>query len=175
MENHQVASLDEFNVSQGPKSTVSNRNSQVFKPLSSHDVIDSYRKKLNVSKSLVSSQYAQGTMQTENLKFEQFLSVLLKSPMNPQDIKTDILHYVKVLETNYTDKITKLQMNLDRAHKQIIAERTKHVDRIIERSDLEALFTDSIEEVRRKIVHRRLTSELNSRSVSQKGRSQPGT
>lgn len=86
--------------------------------------------------------------------------------MQTPDIKKDILEYVQVLETSYTDKISKLQMSLEKAHKQLVQERTKHVDRVQERNDLEALFTDSIEEVRRKIVHRRLTSELNSRSVS---------
>ena len=89
--------------------------------------------------------------------------------MAPADIKKDVLEYVRILETSYTDKISKLQVAVEKAHKQTIQERTKHVDRVQERNDLEALFTESIEEVRRKIVHRRLTSELNSRSVS-KGR-----
>jgi hypothetical protein len=39
------------------------------------------------------------------------------------------------------------------------------VGRMCERSDLDILFSEAIDEVRRKIVARRLTSELNARQM----------
>jgi len=49
--------------------------------------------------------------------------------------------------------------------KKLMQEKTKYVDRRFERSELELLFVSAVEEVRKKIVQRKLTSELISRSV----------
>jgi hypothetical protein len=49
--------------------------------------------------------------------------------------------------------------------KKLMQEKTKYVDRRFERSELEILFVSAVEEVRKKIVQRKLTSELISRSV----------
>lgn len=40
---------------------------------------------------------------------------------------------------------------------------------MIERSDFEVVFSDAVEEVRRRIVHRKLTAELNSRQYRSGG------
>lgn len=45
-------------------------------------------------------------MASHNLKFEELLEVLFGSLLKPEEIKTDILDYVKQLETNYNQKIS---------------------------------------------------------------------
>ena len=102
-------------------------------------------------------------MTTENSKFYQFLTARLNSSLKPLDIKFEILDYVRMIETSYADRITRLQQSLEKANKQIVEERTKNVDRKIERSELEQLFLTSIDEVRKKIVYRRLTTEMHIR------------
>ena len=86
---------------------------------------------------------------------------MLNSLLSSSDKQDDIIHYVQMLETQYNEKIQRLQRNLEKAQKQNITERTKNVGRMCERADMEVIFSESIEEVRRKIVHRRLTTELN--------------
>lgn len=44
-------------------------------------------------------------------------------------------------------------------------ERTKNVGRRLERSDLEQLFISAVDETKKRFVHRRLTTELNSASA----------
>jgi hypothetical protein len=51
---------------------------------------------------------------TDNLKFSQFLDILFTSGMNKSEIKTETEGYVQVLETNYTDKIRDLKVELEK-------------------------------------------------------------
>ena len=47
-------------------------------------------------------------MTTENSKFYQFLTARLNSSLKPLDIKFEILDYVRIIETSYADRITRL-------------------------------------------------------------------
>jgi len=47
------------------------------------------------------SRYQQGQLATQNLKFEQLLDVLFGSKLRSDDVKSEIIAYVKILETNY--------------------------------------------------------------------------
>lgn len=127
--------------------------------------IDRYDSSRRMNKSTIVSSYRQGTMQADNSKFDQFLTILLQSKLKREEVKLDILRYVQTMETNYTDRVTHLQKSLEKAHKSIVQERTRNVDRLMERSELESLFSEAIEETKRRLVHRRLTSELNSNSA----------
>ena len=97
---------------------------------------------------------------TENFKFQKFLDLIFRSKMNMDDIKDEILKYVQALETNYTESIRELKLNIDREkgkQRRVLAER---VNLNNEKNDLEALFVDCIEEVRKDIMKRRLTNEI---------------
>ena len=100
---------------------------------------------------------------TENLKFNQFLEILFNSQMTQQEIKNETKDYVQVLETNYTDKIRDLRTQIDRMKKRLVNERTKSVVTSVEKSDLEQLFVNCVEDVRKDIIRRRLKAEVSAR------------
>ena len=100
---------------------------------------------------------------TENLKFNQFLEILFNSQMTQQEIKNETKDYVQVLETNYTDKIRDLRTQMDRLKKRLVNERTKSVVTSVEKSDLEQLFVNCVEDVRKDIIRRRLKAEVSAR------------
>ena len=100
---------------------------------------------------------------TENLKFNQFLEILFNSQMTQQEIKNETKDYVQVLETNYTDKIRDLRTQMDRMKKRLVNERTKSVVTSVEKSDLEQLFVNCVEDVRKDIIRRRLKAEVSAR------------
>lgn len=54
------------------------------------------------------SRYAPGMIPTENLKFEQFCQVLFNSKMEREQIQTEVISYVRDLETNYNSQIQNL-------------------------------------------------------------------
>jgi HJR/Mrr/RecB family endonuclease len=56
-----------------------------------------------------------------------------------------------------------LQVNLERVKKQVVGERTKNVTKVTERSDLEQLFVNCVEDVRKEIIKRRLKAEIIAR------------
>lgn len=46
---------------------------------------------------------------TENIKFQKFIDLIMKSQMTQDEIKEEIMKYVQTLETSYTDSIRELK------------------------------------------------------------------
>ena len=104
---------------------------------------------------------------TKNVKFEKFIELIFKSRMQPVDIKDEIIKYVQALETSYTDAIRDLKTIIDREkrnQRKIVADK---VNQSTERNELEALFIECIEEVRKDIMKRRLKNEIYNRKKFQ--------
>lgn len=80
--------------------------------------------------------------------------------MNKEDMKFEILNYTQALETNYTESIKDLKRRDDRLKKELRKEKSKNVNSVIERGDLENLFVDCVEDVRRSVIKRRLKAEI---------------
>ena len=105
---------------------------------------------------------------TTNVKFQKFIDLIFKSRMPSDDVKDEIIKYVQALETSYTDAIRDLRMIIDRekkAGKRVIADR---INMSTERNELESLFIECIEEVRKDIMKRRLKNEIYNRKKFQK-------
>ena len=74
--------------------------------------------------------------------------------------KVEITNYVQVLETNYNDTIRDLKDFIkkeDTRNKKLYFEK---VNDTVEKSELESLFVECIEEVRKDIMKRRLKNEI---------------
>lgn len=80
--------------------------------------------------------------------------------MNKDDVKFEILSYVQALETNYNSAIQEQKVKVERLKTQLRKEKAKHVNDVIERGDLENLFVDCVEDVRRNVIKRRLKAEI---------------
>lgn len=79
------------------------------------------------------------------------------------DVKEEIIKYVQALETSYTDAIRDLKTIIDREKKtakKVVAEK---INMSTERNELESLFIECIEEVRKEIMKRRLKNEIYNR------------
>ena len=72
----------------------------------------------------------------------------------------EILKYVQALETNYTDLLREQKMKNDRLKKELRKEKSKRVNDVIQRGELENLFVDCVEDVRRNVIKRRLKAEI---------------
>ena len=70
------------------------------------------------------------------------------------------MNYVQALETNYNDTIKTGQIKVERLRKELRKEKSKHVNEVIEKGDLENLFVDCVEDVRRNVIKRRLKNEI---------------
>ena len=78
-------------------------------------------------------------------------------------MKHEIMSYTQALETSYTRTIADLKNRNDRLKMQVRKEKSKNVNEIIERGDLETLFVDCVEDVRRSVIKRRLKAEIIGR------------
>ena len=80
--------------------------------------------------------------------------------MQKEDIREEIIKYVQALETNYTETFKELRSQLDKERlkgKRVVADK---VNENTEKNELEGLFVDCIEEVRKDIMKRRLKNEI---------------
>ena len=83
--------------------------------------------------------------------------------MAHEDIKDEIVKYVQALETSYTEAIRDLKTIIDKekkSAKKVVADR---INMTTERNELESLFIECIEEVRKEIMKRRLKNEIYNR------------
>ena len=63
---------------------------------------------------------------------------------------------------------------MDRMKKRVVQERTKSVVTSVEKSDLEQLFVNCVEDVRKEIIRRRLKAEVSARKKVGGASSVPG-
>jgi radical SAM superfamily enzyme len=87
--------------------------------------------------------------------------------MQPQEIKDEIIKYVQALETSYTDAIRDLKLIIDREREKKKKFNAEKINTATEKNELENLFVDCIEEVRKEIMKRRLKNEIYSRKKFQ--------
>lgn len=69
---------------------------------------------------------------TANLKFEKFIELIFNSKMKVEEVKEEIVLYVKALETNYTDTIKELREHLD---KEKVKFKKLNFEKIVEVTD----------------------------------------
>ncbi len=72
----------------------------------------------------------------------------------------EIKKYVQALETNYTEAIKELRSQIDREKLKNKKVQADKVNETTEKNELEGLFVDCIEEVRKDIMKRRLKNEI---------------
>eukprot|EP00356_Strombidium_inclinatum_P008162 CAMPEP_0170489432 /NCGR_PEP_ID=MMETSP0208-20121228/7784_1 /TAXON_ID=197538 /ORGANISM="Strombidium inclinatum, Strain S3" /LENGTH=172 /DNA_ID=CAMNT_0010764351 /DNA_START=565 /DNA_END=1083 /DNA_ORIENTATION=+ len=87
--------------------------------------------------------------------------------MATEEIKTEVMAYVQALETNYNDTIRDLKTQLE---KERIRGKKSTFDKVAEHSqknELENLFVECIEEIRKDIMKRRLKNEIQNKKKFQ--------
>jgi hypothetical protein len=99
-------------------------------------------------------------MPTENMKFSKFLDLIFNSKMQKEDIKGEITKYVQALESNYMENIKELRILIDKEKNKARKVTADKVNENTEKNELEGLFVDCIEEVRKDIMKRRLKNEI---------------
>ena len=104
---------------------------------------------------------------TENLKFQKFMDLIWQSKMSREGQKTEIQNYVQVLETNYTDTIRDLKDFMKKEETRNKKLYFEKVNDTVEKSELESLFVECIEEVRKDIMKRRLKNEIYNKKKFQ--------
>ena len=87
--------------------------------------------------------------------------------MSSEGKKTEINSYVQVVETNYNDTIRDLKEYIKREETRNKKLNFEKVNDVIEKSELESLFVECIEEVRKDIMKRRLKNEIYNKKKFQ--------
>ena len=94
------------------------------------------------------------------MKFQEFIDLIFDSQMPKVETKSEIINYVQALETNYNQIIKEEKIKVEKFRKELRKEKSKTVNETLEKSDLENLFVECVEDVRRNVIKRRLKSEI---------------
>ena len=86
--------------------------------------------------------------------------------MTREEVKKEVMAYIQVLETNYNEKIIALKTELAKAKKNTKTEIAKRVEKVSERTELEQLFVQCVEDTRKDVMKRRLQAEVMTRQNS---------
>jgi len=110
------------------------------------------------------SRYA--NIPTENPKFRDFLTILFSTKMSDEEKKREAIAYLEAVETNYTQTIKDLRAQVDRLQRKLKLARSDKANGVVEKSEMEGVFVESIEEVRKEIMKRRIKNEVSARRGS---------
>lgn len=80
--------------------------------------------------------------------------------MDKEEIQNEIIMYVQALETNYNDTIRDLKLMVEKEKKLNKKANFEKVNEVTQKNELENLFVECIEEIRKDIMKRRLKNEI---------------
>lgn len=100
---------------------------------------------------------------TQNVKYEAFLETLFSSNLSEEKKKEELKKYMQAVETRFTNICKDLRFKLDREHKKRIKVESVKVNEATDKNELETIFVDCIEEVRKDIMKRRLKTEIQNK------------
>ena len=75
-------------------------------------------------------------------------------------VKDEVKRFVQAIETNYTDTIRALKDKNDKLTRQLRSLTSAKAGEVSEKSEMEHLFIDCIEEVRKEVMRRRFRNEV---------------
>ena len=87
---------------------------------------------------------------TKNIKYEEFLKTLFNSSLSKPQIMEEILLYNQALETGYNHKVSQI-VSQNSKFRWWIPSLSKGLDvnQVVKRTEMENLFLDCVEEVRK--------------------------
>jgi len=83
--------------------------------------------------------------------------------MTDDEKQREATSYLEALETNYTQTIKDLRGQVDRLQRKLKLARSDKANTVVEKSEIESVFVESIEEVRKEIMKRRIKNEVTAR------------
>jgi hypothetical protein len=86
---------------------------------------------------------------TQNIKFEKFIETLMGSNLTKDEIAEEIILYNSALETNYNAKAREMRSRVLKERNKRINAEAKSINQVSSKNELEAIFLECIEEVRK--------------------------
>jgi ribosomal protein L18E len=80
--------------------------------------------------------------------------------MSTEEIQNEIIMYVQACETNYNDIIRDLKQMLEKERMRNKRMNHEKTNEVTQKNELENLFVECIEEIRKDIMKRRLKNEI---------------
>lgn len=100
---------------------------------------------------------------TSSIKYEAFLEMLFSSGYDDDRKKKELKMYMEKVETRFSNIAKDLRFKVDRERKKRIKFESVKVNDATQKNELETIFVDCIEEVRKDIMKRRLKTEIQNK------------
>lgn len=86
---------------------------------------------------------------TQNKKFEAFLDDLFDLNIAQHKMKSEIVNYMQIVESFYTDKLHKIRSQYEKQLKQLKKKHSSIINPVVQRSELEKIFLNALDELRK--------------------------
>ena len=100
---------------------------------------------------------------TLNIKYEVFLDTLFSTKHDDAHKKKELKMYMQSIETRFNAICKELRSKVERERKKRIKAESIKVNDATQKNELETIFVDCIEEVRKDIMKRRLKTEIQNK------------
>ena len=100
---------------------------------------------------------------TQNIKYEAFLDMLFSSNYDEERKKSELKLYMQAVETRFNNNLKELRNKVEKERKKRIKIESFKVNDATNKNELETIFVDCIEEVRKDIMKRRLKNEIQNK------------
>ena len=85
---------------------------------------------------------------TQNQKFESFVKSLIKIHVDAETTCSEIVNYVKMIETFYTDKFQGYKAKVEEADRRLKRVKNQNVLKVEKQRELQEVFMDCVEQVK---------------------------
>lgn len=100
---------------------------------------------------------------TQNIKYEAYLETLFDSNYTDKRKKKELILYMQSVETRFNNMCKRMRSKLDQEKRKFCKLESVKVNEATSKNELETIFVDCIEDVRRDIMKRRLKTEIQSK------------
>jgi hypothetical protein len=160
LDSTQLSILEKSNLLDTSANTISLNDISKSKMSYEKSNLSTNRNKQPTTRNMVSNYL---NIPTQNIKYEAFLDTLFSSKHDDDRKKLELKLYMQAVETRFNFICKDLRQNLEKERKKRIKQESFKVNDATQKNELETIFVDCIEEVRKDIMKRRLKTEIQNK------------
>lgn len=163
IDSNQLSILEKSNLLDTSANSMSLHDISKSKMSHNQTALSSTRNKSTHRRSTRSPMSQYRMIPTQNIKYEVFLDTLFSSKFDDKRKKEELVMYMQAVETRFTEIAKDLRGKLEQERKRRIKVESVKVNDANTKNELETIFVDCIEEVRKDIMKRRLKTEIQNK------------
>lgn len=163
IDSNQLSILEKSNLLDTSANSISVNDISKIKPSLDRSALTTVRNKSTQGRNLRSPLSNYRNIPSQNIKYETFLDILFSANYDDDRRKKELKLYMQSVETRFNGIWKELRAKIEIERKKRIRLESIKVNDATNKNELETIFVDWIEEVRKDIMKRRLKTEIQNK------------